>query len=163
MRVLILTTTLLSASFALVIAQQKPNLVPTPKTVALAQLNSIDKLDGQLIELAGVKVVHADTAQVFEFSGDSDRKFYVLIPAPAIDAARAGDAVEVVGTVRHYAPKDFERDYRWYKETDYPNVRGGDWVIVATSVRTPEGTELVPGNTISTMPLDAPKTKPPQR
>jgi hypothetical protein len=26
----------------------------------------------------------------------------------------------------------------------YPDVKSGDWVIVATSVRTSEGTELVP-------------------
>jgi len=63
-----------------------------------------------------------------------------------------GDVVAVTGIVRRYSAKDFERDYRWYKESDYPDVHGGDWVIVATSVQTPEGTQLVPGGTVSSIP-----------
>ena len=84
----------------------------------------------------------------------------MVIPAPAIDAAHVGDAVDVTGFVRHYDAKSFEQDYRWFHEADYPDVHGGDWVIVATSVQTPEGTQLVPGSTMSTMPPDAPKTRP---
>jgi hypothetical protein len=82
------------------------------------------------------------------------------VPSPAIDAARVGDAVVLTGLVRHYDPKSFEKDYRWFRQADYSDIRSGDWVIVATSVRTAEGTELVPGSTISNAPPDSPKTSP---
>jgi hypothetical protein len=71
-----------------------------------------------------------------------------------------GDSVALTGLVRRYDPKSFEKDYRWFRQADYPDVHSGDWVIVATSVRTAEGTELVPGSTISNLPPDAPKTRP---
>jgi hypothetical protein len=142
-----------------VLGQQPSSLSPAPRTITLAESSDLSKFDKQLVRLAGVKVVHADTAQVFMF-GDKTHPVHVVIPAPAIDAAHVGDVVEVTGVVRHYAPKDFEQDYRWFHEADYQDVHGGDWVVVATSVRTPEGTQLVPGSTMSTMPPDASKTKP---
>jgi len=139
--------------------QQPSSLAPAPRTVTAVESSDLSKFDKQLIQLPGVKVVHADTAQVFMF-GDKVHPVHVVIPAPAIDAAHVGDMVEVTGIVRRYAPKDFEQDYRWFHEADYRDVHAGDWVVVATSVRTPEGTQLVPGSTMSTMPPDAAKTKP---
>jgi len=139
--------------------QQQSSLIPAPRAVTVAEASDLTKFDKQLIKLAGVKVVHADTAQVFMF-GDKAHPVHVVIPAPAIDAAHVGDVVELTGIVRRYSPKDFEQEYRWFHEADYQDVHGGDWVIVATSVQTPEGTQLVPGSTVSTMPPDAPKTKP---
>jgi hypothetical protein len=68
--------------------------------------------------------------------------------------------VALTGLVRHYDSKSFEKDFRWFRQADYPDLRSGDWVIVATSVRTGEGTELVPGSTISNAPADSPKAKP---
>jgi hypothetical protein len=109
------------------------------------------------------KVVHADTAQLFMFGEPGGRQAHVLIPAPAIDAAHVGDVVEVTGRVRRYSPSDFEKDYSWFKKADYPDVHSGDWVIVASSVRTPEGTQLVPGSTVSDLPPNAPKTRPPSK
>jgi len=141
------------------LAQQKPALIPTPTVVTAAQAADLAKFDKQLIKLPAAKVAHADTAQVFMF-GEKGHEAHVLIPAPAIDAANVGDVVEVIGLVRRYSTSDFERDYRWFKQADYPDVHSGDWVIVATSVTTPEGTQLVPGGTISNLPPDAPKTKP---
>jgi len=142
-------------------AQQKSTLSPAPTVVTAAQAVDLAKFDGQLIQLAGAKVVHADSAQLFMFGEPKGRQAHVLIPAPAIDAAHVGDVVEVTGRVRRYSTSDFEHDYSWYKKADYPDVRAGDWVIVANSVRTPEGTQLVPGNTISDAAPDAPKTRPP--
>jgi hypothetical protein len=141
-------------------AQQKSSLVPTPKTVTAAEAADLAKFNDELIQIPAAKVVHADTAQVFMFGDNTGHRTHVLIPAPAIDAANVGDVVEVTGIVRRYSPKDCERDYRWFRETDYPDVHGGDWVIVASSVQTPEGTQLVPGGTVSTFPPDMPKTKP---
>jgi hypothetical protein len=135
------------------------SLAPTPIAVTLAESSDLSKFDKQLIKVAGAHVVHADTAQVFMF-GDKAHPIHVVIPAPAIDAAHVGDVVEVTGIVRRYAAKDFEKEYRWFHEADYQDVHGGDWVIVATSVRTPEGTQLVPGSTVSTMPPDATRTRP---
>lgn len=127
------------------------NPTPTPKTVSMAQLNNISALDGQLVELNAL-VRHRDTAQVFTFGEKEGREVHVVIPHPATDAANVGDTVAITGFVRRFNPGDFERDYRWFRRADYPDVHGGDWVIVAVSVRTPEGTELVPPSTISTTP-----------
>jgi hypothetical protein len=75
-----------------------------------------------------------------------------VIPNPATDAAHVGDTVAITGFVRRFSEGNFERDYKWFRRADYPDVHGGDWVIVAVSVRTPEGTELVPPLTISSEP-----------
>ena len=142
-------------------AQQKSTLAPTPQVVTAAQAVDLAKFDGQLIQLADAKVVHTDTAQAFMYGLPNGRQAHVLIPAPAIDTAHVGDVVEVTGRVRRYSSSEFEHDYSWFKKSDYPDVHAGDWVIVASSVRTPEGTQLVPGNTVSDVAPNAPKTKPP--
>jgi hypothetical protein len=143
-------------------AQEKSSLTPTPRTITFAQLKSVDKLDGQLVQLTAL-VRHTDTAQVFTFGDKEGPEIHAIIPNPATDAANVGDTVGLTGFVRRFNAADFERDYRWFRRTDYPDVHGGDWVIVATSVRTPEGTELVPPMTISTIPPNAPPTKPPSK
>ncbi len=160
------TTGLIVLSSIGVVAQGRPsssNLTPVPRAVTMAQLHDIAKMDGQLVQIESVVVRHSDTAQVFTFGETKGTEIHVVVPSPAVDAPRVGDAVALVGHVRHYDPKAFEKDYRWFRQTDYPDVRDGDWVIVATSIRTGEGTELVPGNTISTTPPDAPKTVPAKR
>jgi hypothetical protein len=156
-RFLVLTCLLTCLGYV-VHAQQKSSLTPTPRVVTLAESSDLSKFDKQLIQLSAVKVVHADTAQVFMF-GDKAHAVHVVIPAPAIDAARVGDSVEITGIARRYSPKDFEQEYRWFHEPDYKDIHGGDWVIVATSVQTQEGTQLVPGSTMSSLPPDASKKK----
>ena len=142
-----------------VAGQTRANLAPTPRSVTIAQLNSINALDGQLVEVSAVIVRHTDTAQVFTFGEKQGREFHVVIPSPATDAAHIGDTVAITGFVRHFSASDFERDYSWFRRSDYPDVKSGDWVIVATSVRTPEGTELVPPMTISNTPPSTTKAK----
>ena len=142
-----------------VVAQSKTSLEPTPQAVTTAQLKNIGTLDGRLIRLSAL-VRHADTAQVFTIGDKQGPEIHTIVPSPATDATSAGDTVELTGFVRRFSANDFERDYRWFRRADYPDVHGGDWVIVATSVRTPEGTELVPPMTISTTPPDAPPVKP---
>src|SRR5205085_9692560 len=129
-------------------------LAPVPRTVTTAQLREISKMDGQLVQVSGAVVRHSDTAQLFTFGDAKGPETHVLIPSPAIDAARVGDTVALTGLVRHYDASALEKDYRWFRRADYPDVHSGDWVIVATSVRTAEGTELVPGSTISNVPPD---------
>lgn len=136
---------------AVLVAQQKTTPTPEPKPVTMAQLHNINALDGQLVSVAAL-VRHTDTAQVFTFGDKEGREIHVVIPNPATDAANVGDTVAITGFVRRFSEGDFERDYRWFRRTDYPDVHGGDWVIVAVSVRTPEGTELVPPMTISSTP-----------
>jgi hypothetical protein len=146
-----------------ILAQGKPSssaLVPVPRAVTIAQLQDMAKLDGQLVQIDGAVVRHSDTAQLFTFGQAKGPETHVVVPSPAIDAAHVGDSVAITGLVRHYDPKSFEKDFRWFRQADYPDVRSGDWVIVATSVRTAEGTELVPGSTISNTPPDSPKTRP---
>ena len=46
-------------------AQQKSTLTPAPTVVSAAQAVDLAKFDGQLIQLPGAKVVHADSAQLF--------------------------------------------------------------------------------------------------
>jgi hypothetical protein len=126
----------------------------------MAQLQDMAKMDGQLVQINSVVVRHSDTAQVFTFGESKGAEIHVVVPSPAIDAPHVGDAVALTGLIRHYDPKSFEKDYHWFRQADYPDVRTGDWVIVATSVRTGEGTELVPGSTISNVPPNPPKTVP---
>ena len=159
------------------VAQDKANLEPKPRPVSVAQLNNMNAFDGQLVSVSAV-VRHSDTAQVFTFgdkpepaspkptatagenrTSDRGREIHVVIPNPATDAAHVGDTVAITGFVRKFDASTFERDYRWFRRADYPDVHGGDWVIVAVSVRTPEGTELVPPMTISATPDAAPKTR----
>jgi hypothetical protein len=142
-----------------VIAQQKAALAPTPRAVTMPQLKNIERLDGQLVQVIAL-VRHTDTAQVFTFGEKAGPEIHVIVPNPATDAANVGDNVDLTGFVRRFSAGDFEREYRWFRRADYPDVHGGDWVIVATSVRTSEGTELVPPMTISTTPANAPPVKP---
>jgi hypothetical protein len=149
-----------------ILAQGKPSssaLVPVPRSVTLAQLQDIAKMDGQLVQIDRAVVRHSDTAQLFTLGEAKGAETHVVVPSPAIDAARVGDSIVLTGLVRHYDPKSFEKDYRWFRQADYADIRSGDWVIVATSVRTAEGTELVPGSTISNAPPDSPKTVPPKK
>ena len=138
-------------------AQAKP-LAPTPRAITTAELRTVEKLEGQLVQLNAV-VRHTDTAQVFTFGEKTGQEFHTIIPTPATDAANVGDTVAVTGFVRRFSTDDFERDYRWFRRADYPDVKSGDWVIVATSVRTSEGTELVPPMTISNTPPSTTKSK----
>ena len=137
-------------------AQQTSSLTPTPKTVAASQLATIGTLDGQLVQISAL-VRHTDTAQVFTLGEKQGREIHVVVPYPATDGATIGDTVALTGFVRKFDGSRFEKDYQWFRRADYPDVKSGDWVIVATSVRTSEGTELVPPMTISNTP--APKTK----
>ena len=147
--VLILSiTALLSANVG---AQQTSSLAPTPKTVAASQLANIGTMDGELVQLSSL-VRHTDTAQVFTLGEKQGREIHVVVPYPATDGATIGDTVALTGFVRKFDASRFEKDYQWFRRTDYPDVKSGDWVIVATSVRTSEGTELVPPMTISNTP-----------
>jgi hypothetical protein len=132
-------------------AQQGAQLAPTPKPVAAAQLADIGKMEDQLVQLSAL-VRHTDTAQVFTLGEKQGREVHVVVPYPATDGATIGDTVALTGFVRRFDPSKFEKEYQWFRRADYPDVKGGDWVIVATSVRTSGGTELVPPMTISTTP-----------
>ena len=132
-------------------AQQTSSLTPTPKTVAASQLATIGTLDGQLVQISAL-VRHTDTAQVFTLGEKQGREIHVVVPYPATDGATIGDTVALTGFVRKFDGSRFEKDYQWFRRADYPDVKSGDWVIVATSVRTSEGTELVPPMTISNTP-----------
>jgi hypothetical protein len=129
-------------------SQTKATVAPSPTTVTMTQLRKIESLEGRLIAVSAL-VRHTDTAQVFTFGEKDGAEVHVVIPYPAVDAANVGDTVAIIGFVRRFSSGDFERDYSWFRRADYPHLSGGDLVIVATSVRTPEGTELVPPNVIS--------------
>jgi hypothetical protein len=133
------------------VAQQTSPLAPAPKAVAAAQLADIGKMENQLVQMSAV-VRHADTAQVFTLGEKQGREIHVVVPYPATDAAPIGDTVALTGFVRRFDASKFEKEYQWFRSADYKDVKGGDWVIVATSVRTSEGTELVPPMTISNTP-----------
>ena len=136
-------------------AQQTSKLTAAPKPVTASQLAHLDSLEGQLVQISAV-VRHSDTAQIFTFGEKVGPEIHVVVPYPATDGASVGDTVALTGFVRRFDPSRFEKDFQWFRRADYPDIKGGDWVIVATSVRTSEGTELVPPMTISTTP-DPPK------
>lgn len=132
-------------------AQQPSPLAPAPKTIAANQLADIGTMENQLVQMSAL-VRHADTTQVFTLGGKQGRDIHVVIPYPATDGANVGDTVALTGFVRRFDATKFEKDYQWFRRADYPDVKSGDWVIVATSARTPDGTELVPPMTISNTP-----------
>jgi hypothetical protein len=133
------------------VAQQASPLAPAPRAVAAAQLADIGKMENQLVQMSAF-VRHTDTAQVFTLGEKQGREIHVVVPYPATDAAPIGDTVALTGFVRRFDASKFEKEYQWFRSADYKDVKGGDWVIVATSVRTSEGTELVPPMTISNTP-----------
>jgi hypothetical protein len=139
-------------------AQQGSPLAPVPKTVAAPQLEDIGKMSDQLVQTSAL-VRHTDTAQVFTIGEKKGREIHVVVPYPATDGATIGDTVALTGFVRRFDASKFEKDYQWFRRADYPDVKSGDWVIVATSVRTSEGTELVPPMTISNTPASTTKAK----
>ena len=138
-------------------ADQAAPLTTKPQTVTMIQLKDASRLDNQLVQINAV-VRHSHTAQVFTLGDKQGPEIHVVVPYPATDAAGVGDTVALTGYVRHFDASRFEKDYQWFRRADYPDVKTGDWLIVATSVRTSEGTELVPPMTISTTPPAA-KTK----
>ncbi|HUP40132.1 MAG TPA: hypothetical protein VM115_08435 [Vicinamibacterales bacterium] len=139
---------LLSASAT---ADQTSPLTATPQAVTMVQLKDASRLDNQLVQLNAL-VRHSDTAQVFTLGDKQGPEIHVVVPYPATDAAHIGDTVALTGFVRRFDASKFEKEYQWFRSADYKDVKGGDWVIVATSVRTSEGTELVPPMTISNTP-----------
>jgi hypothetical protein len=147
----IATVLILFIFYGYAAAQQPTPLAPAPKTIAPSQLANIGTLENQLIQVSAL-VRHSDTAQVFTLGEKQGREIHVVVPYPATDGATVGDTVALTGFVRRFDASKFEKDYQWFRRADYPDVKGGDLVIVATSVRTSEGTELVPPMTISNTP-----------
>lgn len=135
-------------------AGQASQLAPAPKMITAAQLADVSKMEDQLVQTSAL-VRHADTAQVFTLGDKQGRDIHVVIPYPATEGAHTGDTVTLTGFVRRFDASKFEKEYQWFRRADYPDVKGGDWIIVATSVRTQEGTELVPPMTISNTPPPA--------
>jgi hypothetical protein len=72
----------------------------------------------------------------------------VLVPRGVTANLSHDQKVTVVGEVRQYVETDFDRDYDWFDNGKLVNVKEKvDWktrpVVVATSVRTDTGTDLV--------------------
>jgi hypothetical protein len=87
--------------------------------------------------------------RVFAVRKEKGQEARVLIPDPSIDTSAAGNVVTIIGTVRRFEGKAFAQQYQWFKETDYTSLTPGSLVIVASSVRSPEGGELLPGNPVT--------------
>ena len=105
--------------------------------------------------------VRSDVAESFNpqaFTLDEDRVFVVsdllvLVPRPAGQAAE-GRNVTVIGMVRPFVQSQFERDYDWFDPSLIENTEVlAEWerdrrpVIIARSIRTENGRELVQGPT----------------
>ncbi|SRR5258706_13836553 len=104
---------------------------------------------GQQVDLPDAEVRHAKSVQVFTLA-ENERSLSsdiaVIVPTPALDAVQDSERVSVIGTVRIYKVADFEREYLWYRETDFKadeNLLLNRPVIVASSVMTPDGSQLV--------------------
>lgn len=121
---------------------------PKPRAVTMEEMQHLDKFDGQLIELT-VTAQHLGSERVFAVGKEKGQEVRVLIPNPSIDTAAAGDVVTIVGTVRRFDRRAFAQQYQWFKEADYKTLTPGALVIVASSVRSPGGGELVPGNPVT--------------
>ena len=123
--------------------------ITTSGTIAAAP----DTFLGIKVALPNAEVRHAKSVGVFTLAEDQhslSSDIAVVVPTPALDAVQENEQVSIEGTVRLYRVADFERDYLWYREADFKadeNLLLNRPVIVASSVRTVEGTELVaPGH-----------------
>jgi hypothetical protein len=128
---------------------------PKPRAVTTEEMSHLDKFDGQLIELT-VTARHLGSERVFAVGKEKGQEVRVLIPNPSIDTSAAGDFVTIIGTVRRFDGKAFAQQYQWFKEADYKTLTPGAVVIVASSVRGPGGSELVPGNPVTKAPAIQP-------
>jgi hypothetical protein len=130
---------------ALVATQEIQQMVTTSGTIAAAP----EHFFGRQVELPNAEVRHAKSVQVFtlaEHAWSLSSDITVVVPTPALDAVQDDEQVSVAGTVRVYRVADFERDYLWYREADFKgdeNLLLNRPVIVASSVRTADGSELV--------------------
>jgi hypothetical protein len=119
--------------------------VTTSGTIAAAP----EQFLGQVVDLPDAEVRHAKSVQVFTLAENArslSSDITVVVPTPALDAVQDSERVSVVGTVRIYRVADFERDYLWYRESDFKadeNLLLNRPVIVASSVFTPDGSQLV--------------------
>ena len=116
-----------------------------PRAITTEEMSHLDKFEGQFIELT-VAAKHLGSERVFAVGKDNGQEVRVLIPNPSIDTAAAGNMVTILGTVRRFDAKLFGQQYTWFNEADYKTLMPGALVIVASSVRSPGGGELVPGN-----------------
>jgi hypothetical protein len=120
-------------------------MVTTSGTIAAAPEHFL----GQVVDLPNAEVRHSRSVQVFTLAEDErsiSSDIAVVVPMPALDAVQDSERVSVVGTVRIYRVADFERDYLWYRESDFKsdeNLLLNRPVIVASSVTTPDGSQLV--------------------
>jgi hypothetical protein len=129
-------------------AHQQNTAAPKPKLITVDEVQHLDQFDGQLIELT-VTAQHLGSQRVFTIGEEKGQEVRVLIPNPSIDTSAAGNVVTIIGTVRRFDGKAFAQQYQWFKETDYKSLTPGSLVIVASSVRSPEGGELLPGNPVT--------------
>ena len=130
-------------------AQQPNTEAPKPKVITIEELQHLDRFDGQLIEFT-VTARHLGSERVFAVGKEQGQEVRVLIPNPSIDTTAAGDVVTIIGTVRRFDGKAFAQQYQWFKEADYTTLTPGALVIVASSVRRPDGGgQFVPGNPVT--------------
>jgi hypothetical protein len=115
------------------------------RVITVEEMSQLDKFEGQFIELT-VAAKHLGSERVFAVGKENGQEVRVLIPNPSIDTAAAGNMVTILGTVRRFDAKRFGQQYTWFHEADYKTLMPGALVIVASSVRSPGGGELVPGD-----------------
>jgi hypothetical protein len=126
-------------------AQVAPPAPAKPQLSDTDWLKNLDAFEGRRVEIA-VVARHIGSQRIFTFGEKEGREIRVLIPNPSVDTANVGDNVTVIGTVRRFNATVFTREYRWYRNEDYSGVPDGALVIVAESVRSPVGADLVPGS-----------------
>ena len=112
-----------------------------PTTLAEDQLKHIETFDGQTIQISAV-ARHVGSERLFTIGKNVGRETAVLVLNPSVDTANLGETLIVAGTVRRFDPAAFAHDYATFKAADYPNIRVGEFVIVASNVRNSEGAQL---------------------
>jgi hypothetical protein len=142
------TLALLGVMGISVTAQAPLPVAVKPQLTSVEWLKNLDRFDGQVVELS-VLARHLGSQRVFTFGEKEGREVRVLIPNPAVDTANVGDVVTIVGTVRHFDAKVFAAEYRWFQEADYPGIPNGELIVVASSVRSPDRGDLLPGNGVT--------------
>ena len=120
---------------------QAPTKDTALETLAENDLKNLDKFEGQTVRIAAV-AKHLGSERVFTIGKNVGRETMVLVLNPSVDTANLGETLIVSGMVRRFDPTAFDRDYGTFKATDYPNIRFGELVIVASAIRNSEGAQL---------------------
>jgi hypothetical protein len=126
----------------------------TPATVSVYPgeiVSDPERFAGQRVRMRNVSVSEVFNSRVFSVGTDvifGRAELLVLMPQSA-GALASGERVAITGIVRRFFPREFARDFDWFREgmNAFTDPQIEEWIgrpiVIAHSVQTRRGTELV--------------------